>query len=137
VDAQTRNGLVYVDLTSPATKSSGAAFKPGMFARGEFELGSSDALTVMQTAVLVRDGFSYVMRVGADNKVSQIKVQTGRTLGDQVEILAGLKLEDRLVATGASFLSDGDLVRVVDALSPTSKEKSTVAKVTPGQAASK
>jgi RND family efflux transporter MFP subunit len=137
VDAQTRNGLVYVDLTSPATKSSGAAFKPGMFARGEFELGSSDALTVVQTAVLVRDGFSYVMRVGADNKVSQIKVQTGRTLGDHVEILAGLKLEDRLVASGASFLSDGDLVRVVDAASPTSKEKSTVAKVMPAQAASK
>lgn len=158
VDAQTRNGLVYVDLARagqffagpPQEKlapsggsavrvatSVGASFKPGMFARGEFELGSSDALTVVQTAVLVRDGFSYVMRVGADNKVSQIKVQTGRTLGDQVEILAGLKLEDRLVATGASFLSDGDLVRVVDALSPTSKDKSTVAKVTPGQAASK
>ena len=136
VDAQTRNGLVYVDLTSPATKS-GASFKPGMFARGEFELGSSDALTVVQTAVLVRDGFSYVMRVGADNRVGQLKVQTGRTLGDQVEILSGLKPDDRLVATGASFLSDGDLVRVVDAASPVSKEKSTVAKVEPGQAASK
>jgi RND family efflux transporter MFP subunit len=136
VDAQTRNGLVYVDLTSPTTKS-GASFKPGMFARGEFELGSSDALTVVQTAVLVRDGFSYVMRVGADNRVGQLKVQTGRTLGDQVEILAGLKPDDRLVATGASFLSDGDLVRVVDAASPDSKKKSTAAQVTPGQAASK
>jgi HlyD family secretion protein len=136
VDAQTRNGLVYVDVTSPATKS-GAAFKPGMFARGEFELGSSDALTVVQTAVLVRDGFSYVMRVGADNRVGQLKVQTGRTLGDQVEILSGLKPDDRLVATGASFLSDGDLVRVVEASRPVSKEKSTVAQVIPGQAASK
>jgi len=121
VDAQTRNGLVYVDLAA-----AGASLKPGMFARGEFELGASNALTVAQSAVLVRDGFSYVMRVGADNKVSQLKVQTGRTLGDQVEILAGLKLEDRLVANGGSFLSEGDLVRVVDA-----------AKVAPAQAASK
>ncbi|HEY8906203.1 MAG TPA: efflux RND transporter periplasmic adaptor subunit [Rhodoferax sp.] len=158
VDAQTRNGLVYVDLARAgqffagppqeklapsggsavrAATSVGASFKPGMFARGEFELGSSDALTVVQTAVLVRDGFSYVMRVGADNRVGQLKVQTGRTQGDQVEILSGLKPDDRLVATGASFLSDGDLVRVVDATRPTSKEKSTVAQVISGQEASK
>jgi RND family efflux transporter MFP subunit len=139
VDAQTRNGLVYVDLPSPASGAKGqsTAFKPGMFARGEFELGSSSALTVVQTAVLARDGFSYVMRVGADNRVSQLKVQTGRTVGDQVEILAGLKADERLVATGASFLSDGDLVRVVDAATPVSKEKSTAAQVKPAQAASK
>jgi HlyD family secretion protein len=52
-----------------------------MFARGEFELGSSGALTVPQTAVVVRDGFSYVYRVGADNRVAQLKVQTGRIAG--------------------------------------------------------
>ncbi len=139
VDAQTRNGLVYVDLAAPpaAAKPLAAAFKPGMFARGEFELGSSNALTLAQSAVLVRDGFSYVMRVGADHKVSQLKVQTGRTLGDQIEIVSGLKLEDRLVASGASFLSDGDVVRVVDAASPVLKEKSAVVQVPPAQAASK
>lgn len=117
VDAQTRNGIVYVDLLGPvaAGKAIPGAFKPGMFARGEFELGSSGALTVVQTALVVRDGFSYVYRVGADNRVAQLKVQTGRLMGDQVEILSGLKPEDRLVASGAGFLSEGDLVRVVDA----------------------
>ncbi|MDD2925219.1 efflux RND transporter periplasmic adaptor subunit [Rhodoferax sp.] len=135
VDAQTRNGLVYVDLDAPAptAKAEAAAFKPGMFARGEFELGASSGLTVAQSAVLVRDGFSYVMRVGADHKVSQLKVQTGRSLGDQVEILAGLKPDDRLVASGASFLSEGDLVRVVEAL----EQKSTPAQVKPAKSASK
>lgn len=139
VDAQTRNGLVYVDLANPpaGTKLAAAAFKPGMFARGEFELGSSQALTLIQNAVLVRDGFSYVMRVGADNKVSQRKVQTGRTLGDQVEILAGVTVEDRLVASGVSFLTEGDLVRVVNASATTSKQKSTPDQVLPGQEASK
>ena len=91
----------------------GASFKPGMYARGEFELGSSGALTVPQTAVVVRDGFSYVYRVGAENKISQIKVQTGRMVGDQVEIQSGVKPEDKLVASGGSFLSEGDTVRVV------------------------
>jgi RND family efflux transporter MFP subunit len=113
VDAATRNGLVYVDLAS-----SGASFKPGMFARGEFELGSSGALTVPQTAVVVRDGFSYAYRVGADNRVSQVKVQTGRVVGDQIEIQNGVTPQDKLVASGGSFLSDGDLVKVVETLKP-------------------
>ena len=115
VDAATRNGLVYVDLTGavPGGKLTPGAFKPGMFARGEFALGSSSALTVPQTAVVVRDGFSYVTRVGADKRASQIKVQTGRVVGDQVEIRSGVTPQDQLVESGGSFLSEGDLVRVV------------------------
>lgn len=120
VDATTRNGLVYVDLLGPADGNNAAtdSFKPGMYARGEFELGSSGALTVPQTAVVVRDGFSYVYRVGPDNRVSQAKVQTGRVVGDHIEIKGGVKPEDKVVASGGSFLSDGDLVKVVDASKP-------------------
>lgn len=116
VDAATRNGLVYVDVleTLGSGKAGVNSFKPGMFARGEFELGSSSALTVPQTAVVVRDGFSYVYRVGQDKRVSQLKVQTGRVVGEQIEIQSGVKPEDQLVASGGSFLSDGDLVRVVE-----------------------
>jgi RND family efflux transporter MFP subunit len=143
VDAQTRNGLVYVDLLTGqfpagasavrAATSVGASFKPGMFARGEFELGSSGAMTVVQTAVVVRDGFSYVYKVGPDNRVKQVKVQTGRLVGSQVELVEGVKLEDRLVASGAGFLSEGDLVKVVDDLKP----NSAAAPVKPAQAATK
>jgi len=139
VDATTRNGLVFVDLVGPKTgtktgaKIATESFKPGMFARGTFELGSSDALTVPQTTVVVRDGFSYVYRVGGENRVAQLKVQTGRVLGDQVEIVSGVKPADRLVTSGGSFLSDGDVVRVVDS----SKPKSAEAPVQPAPAASK
>jgi len=117
VDAQSRNGTVFVDL--PAS-SMGTSFKSGMFARGEFELGSSGAMTVVQTAVVVRDGFSYVYTVGPDQRVKQRKVQTGRLVGNQVEIVEGVKAEDRLVASGAGFLSEGDLVKVVDGSKPNS-----------------
>ena len=137
VDAQTRNALVYVDLLAPpaGAKTGAGAFKPGMFARGEFELGQSTALTLVQSAVLVRDSFSYVMRVGPDNRVSQLKLQTGRTVGDQVEILSGLTPEDRVVATGASFLSEGDVVRVVAAPVPVAKKNGAVAKAVSASAA--
>ena len=110
VDAQTRNAIVYVDL--PAATGSARA---GMYAQGEIALGQSQALTVPQAAVVVRDGFSYVYTVGADQKVSQIKVQTGRQNGDRVEVSSGLKADARVVASGGAFLNHGDTVRVVDA----------------------
>lgn len=109
VDPQTRNGLVYVDL--PASASARA----GMFARGEFEIGSGSALTLPQSAVLLRDGFSTVLRVGPDSKVSQVKVSVGRRVGERIEIIGGLEASARVVASGAGFLADGDTVRVVAA----------------------
>jgi RND family efflux transporter MFP subunit len=110
VDAQTRNAIVYVDL--PAATGSA---RVGMYAQGEIALGQSQALTVPQSAVVVRDGFSYVYIVGADQKVSQLKVQTGRQSGDRVEVTSGLKADARVVASGGAFLNHGDTVRVVEA----------------------
>lgn len=109
VDPQTRNALVYVDL--PAN----ADFRAGMFARGEFALGNSDALTVPQEALVVRDGFSYVFVVGADQRVQQRKVQAGRRVADRVEVLTGLDANASVAVRGAGFLNDGDLVRVAAA----------------------
>ena len=137
VDAATRNGLVYVDLPQRTVASVGVNFKPGMYARGEFELGRSAALTVPQSAVVVRDGFSYVVRVAPDNRVAQVKVQTGRVMGDQTEILSGIKPEDKLVASGGGFLSDGDLVKVVDAKLVASESNAAVATANTASAAIK
>ena len=105
VDPQTRAALVYVDLP----KDSGA--KAGMFATGQFELGSSNALTVPQQAVVMRDGFTFVFGMNADRRVAQIKVATGRRLGDRVEITSGVTPDTVIVASGAGFLNDGDLVK--------------------------
>jgi RND family efflux transporter MFP subunit len=113
VDPQTRSALVYVDL-APLPGMAGNA-RAGMFARGEFDLGATPALTVPQASVVVRDGFSYLYRVNPDSRVSQVKVQTGRLAADQLEILGGLEADTRVVAAGAGFLNDGDLVRVTEA----------------------
>ena len=107
VDAATRTALVYVDL--PAHPD----LKAGMYAKGDFALGASDALTLQQQVLVLRDGFTYAMRVDANNKVSQVKLQTGRRAGDAVEILQGAKLGENYVASGAAFLADGDTVRVM------------------------
>lgn len=107
VDPQTRNGLVYVDL--PAV----GAVRAGMFARGEFELGRQPALTLPQSAIVQREGFAYVFRLVADDRVSQFKVALGRRQGERVEIVSGVDEQAQVVATGGAFLADGDAVSVV------------------------
>ena len=88
--------------------------RAGMFARGEFEVASTSALTLPQSAVQLREGFSYVFKVGADNKVTQAKIDVGRRVGDRIEV-SGIEPEARVVATGGAFLAEGDTVRIVDA----------------------
>ena len=126
VDPQTRNGLVYVDLHAEAR--SGEA-KAGMFARGEIDIAQTEAqrraLTLPQSAVLLRDGFSYAFKVGADNKVAQVRVGAGRRLGDRIEVLSGLNAQDRVVESGVGFLADGDLVDVVAPAAQSAKAPAT------------
>jgi len=122
IDAATRNALVYVDL--PAN----SGVKAGMFAKGEFALGSANALTLPQQALVLRDGFTYAMRVEPNSKVAQVKLETGRRVGDSVEIKQGIKSGDKFVNSGAAFLADGDTVKVVDAKAaePKTAEAKTV-----------
>ena len=111
VDPQTRNALVYVDL--PASAAAAGA-RAGMFARGSFELGRSSAMTLPQSAVIQREGFSYAFRVDEASRAVQTKVEVGRRVGDRIEITRGLTPQSRVVESGVGFLADGDLVRVVD-----------------------
>ncbi len=110
VDAATRNGVVFVDLGKTD------AAKAGMFARGEFAVGEREGLTLPASAIVLRDGFHWVFQLGADNRVAQRKVSVGARFadksGERIEITAGLATDARVVAEGAGFLADGDVVRL-------------------------
>jgi RND family efflux transporter MFP subunit len=112
VDPRSRNGVVYVDLPQEGAISGEA--RAGMFAQGEFELGANSGITLPQGAVQFRDGFGYVLRVGPDSRLTELKVGVGRRLRDRIEITHGIAASARVVAAGGSFLADGDTVRVVD-----------------------
>ena len=114
VDPQTRNAVVHVDVPAMNTPE-GTRLRPGMFVRGRFLMGQTSTLVVPQSAIAMRDGFSYVFRIEPDQRVTQLRIQTGRISADRVEILSGLKGDETLVASGAGFLNDGDQVRVVPA----------------------
>lgn len=104
---QTRNILVFVDLPRHAE------LKAGTFARGVFDLGLAEALTVASASVVVRDGHNYVFVIDAQGRADQRKVQTGRRVGERVEVLEGLRPGERVAVQGAGFLNEGDVVKVV------------------------
>jgi HlyD family secretion protein len=113
VDTQTRNTIVYVDLPVNSVKA-------GMFAKGDFAMGQTNTIAIPQQALVLRDGFNYVFVINntnkiAQTKVSQVKVQTGKRIGNLVEIVGGLSANQNIVASGGSFLSDNDIVKVVTA----------------------
>lgn len=106
INANTGRALVYVQLPldTPATA--------GDFASGYIELGTKSALTLPQTAIVLRDGRSYVFLLKADQTVSRQVVTTGRYQQDRVEVLTGINPSTPVIAAGGAFLSEGALVSV-------------------------
>lgn len=111
VDSNTRNALVYVDIPKNSAK-------PGMYVQGKIDIGQQRGLSIPLSAVTYRDGFAYVFVLSASNaqgmsRITQRKVQTGRTLGEHIEVLSGVEAEAKLVLSGGAFLNDGDTVKVI------------------------
>ena len=107
LDAQSRSGLVYVDL-APNTQA-----RAGMYARGEIILGQQAMQTLPQSALLLRDGFHYLFVLEKDQSLRQIKVTPGRRQGNEVAVLSGVDSDWQIVDSGVGFLNDGDRVKVV------------------------
>ena len=106
VDTQTRNAIVFVDIAANQAKA-------GMFARGTFDIGTKEVLTLPAAAIVMKDGFAYTMQVAADGRVKQLKIQTGEREGANVEIIGlDATINSDFVASGGAFLADGDLVTV-------------------------
>jgi RND family efflux transporter MFP subunit len=113
LDNTTRKALAYIDLPkeSPA--------RAGMFAQGEIIIGIKEALTVPQSAIVLRDGNHYLFVVpgteqGGVQSVDQLKISTGRHLGERVEVTSVLPLTTRIIASGGAFLKQGDRVQLTD-----------------------
>lgn len=108
LSTSTNRATVYVAL--PA--ASGAA--PGMFASGTIEGPMTPALTLPQSAVVLRDGRSDVYLLKDDSTVTRRTVVTGRRQGDRVEVLSGLAGDARVVSSGGAFLAEGVKVERIE-----------------------
>ena len=106
VAGDTRLGIVHLTLPPES------GLRPGMFARGEITPpAAAPVLAVPQEAVVFRNGAPvvFVLAEGAEH-VEARRIATGLRQDGQVEVVSGLTEGERVVATGAGFLSEGDRV---------------------------
>lgn len=100
-------------LTLYARLPASERVRAGMFASGHILLGEAPAVAIVESALLLRDGRTYLLEVGSDNKVLRRTVETGRRQASMVEIVTELPRDAQFVAEGVAFLSEGTLVKVV------------------------
>ena len=107
---QTRLATVYADI------SAGSAARAGMYAKGRIARDAIDALNVPAKAVVIRDGYAYVLKVAQPDQpetaVTLQKITTGSTSGNYTDVIEGLAEGDVVAVQGAGFLNDGDIVRI-------------------------
>ncbi len=111
VVAATRTVVTELTVDNP-----GGDLWPGTYVSVTFAFPSDpDVLIVPEQAVLFRAQGTQVALVGSDDKVKLQDVTVGRNLGTDVQVIAGLKPGDKLVANPSLGLLDGQQVKVVQA----------------------
>ncbi len=88
--------------------------RPGMFARAVLAFGIESRVLVPDQAIVKQMGAGdHYVYVYEDGKVSYNKVQLGRRLGDEYEVISGVPTDAQVVVAGQKKLADGVEVEVV------------------------
>jgi len=104
-DPASRTFRVRLDL--PQT----AGLRSGQFARVVVAVGERSSARVPISAVILR-GQLEILFVVTKQRAQLHLVKTGRAIGDEVEVLAGLESGESVVVRGADLLVDGQPVEV-------------------------
>ncbi|TGE32974.1 efflux RND transporter periplasmic adaptor subunit [Desulfosporosinus sp. Sb-LF] len=87
--------------------------KPGMFVKTRITLGNPvDVLAIPIYALSGKENAYYVY-VAEENQAKKRQVETGATIGDQIEIKSGLKPGDKVIVTNMNKLKDQDKIALV------------------------
>jgi HlyD family secretion protein len=109
IDPMTRLGDIRITLKPDP------ALRPGAFARAEVAVAQAQRPVLPQTAVLADTGGSYVLIVNAANKAERRAVHVSGVTDAGAIISDGLSGNERVVATAAGFLREGEEVKVAPA----------------------
>lgn len=105
IDSRTRTGEALFTLPD------GTRVRAGMYLRGGAQLPPRNVIAVPQSSILYDSGQAYVYLLDQENHVHRTNVALGVRDGDNVEVVSGLELSQRIVGAGAAFLQDGEEVR--------------------------
>ncbi len=108
IDERTRSFQVEIKMNNANYK-----IRPGMFARVEINFGSARRIIVPDMAVIKQSGSGeYFVYVYKDGSVIYQRVELGKRLGKEYEIISGLNDGDLVVVSSQSKLADGKKVNL-------------------------
>jgi membrane fusion protein, heavy metal efflux system len=84
--------------------NTGGVLKGEMFVKVSIDTGSSQALTLPQSAIQRSDGATFVLLEKGKGEYERRPVRTGSEFNDLTEILEGVTPQDRVVSTGGILL---------------------------------
>lgn len=112
VDERTRAVTARAEFPNP-----GGEIRPGMMMRVAVRQGQRQALAVPEAAVQYEGAGAFVYRIAGNDQGSiaqRVEVQAGTVENGFVEIVTGLSLNDRVVASGLNRIQPGAPVRTED-----------------------
>jgi HlyD family secretion protein len=120
LDANSTTVEVWVKI-----KNRGGQLKPGTSVQVSITANSiPDALTIPAAALLTKEDESTVVMVaGSDNRAHERPVKTGIRSGDHTQVVEGLQLAERVVASGAYGLPDNSKITAAESKMETGNEK--------------
>jgi multidrug efflux system membrane fusion protein len=110
-DPATRSSIVKIDLPENLGKRGPVRLlRSGLFGKGRFSIGKKQVIAIPQKAVFRQGELLQVFVVGPDNRARLRLIKTGMSYGDQVEVLSGLNLGERIIVEDTERVKDGDRV---------------------------
>lgn len=110
IDPTTRTFQTQVSIPNQSME-----VRPGMFARAKVELGAKKRVVVPDKAVIKQQGTNdkYVFILEGDT-VKYVKIEMGRRVGTNYEIISGIEAGQKVVVAGMNSLIDNAKVKVTE-----------------------
>ena len=109
VNEQSRTMLVELEAPNP-----GHLLSPGSYARVDFKLTPyRKALIVPTSALIFQEHGMQVATVGNNARVDLKEIRIGRDFGTEVEVIAGLNPNDKVIDNPPDSITSGEKVKVV------------------------
>jgi multidrug efflux pump subunit AcrA (membrane-fusion protein) len=107
-DPASRTYVVKISIGLPSGNQQ--VLRSGLYGRARFITGQMQAMTIPQNAVVESGQLTSVFVVDQSGIARMRLVKTGKTYGDRIEVLSGLKEGEQIVVDGVG-LRDGSRVR--------------------------
>ncbi|MGH9873292.1 MAG: efflux RND transporter periplasmic adaptor subunit [Pyrinomonadaceae bacterium] len=108
-DPASRTYLVKISITKPSGNQQ--IIRSGLYGKARFVTGQTQAITIPKKAVVENGQLTSVYVVDQSGIARVRLVRVGKTYGERVEMLSGLKEGEQIVVDGVEAVNDGRRVQ--------------------------